>query len=347
MSGRGESWLNRVWYGDSGWSLILMPLSWLYAAITGLRRCFYKTGVWRIHSAGVPVIVVGNITTGGTGKTPLTVWLVRALKERGFSPGIVSRGYRGDVGSIPVEATANSDPAVVGDEPVLLAKRCDCPIFVHPDRVAAARMLREKGVNVIIADDGLQHYRLARDVEIVVVDGDRLWGNQRLLPAGPLRESVSRLQSVSHIFVQGADKAPSVPGISNDMSVTEFSLRPIEVGRLDGAESVPLNEFRGKRVHAVAAIGNPDRFFDSLEEFGMDVVRHAFPDHAPLTEADLAFEDTLDVLMTEKDAVKCSWPVKGNYWYVPVEAVISGSKETPIMNQIEESISKYADSDHV
>ena len=151
MSRRGESWLNRVWYGDSGWSLLLLPLSWLYAAITGLRRFFYQTGLWRIHSAGVPVIVIGNITTGGTGKTPLTVWLVRALKERGYSPGVVSRGYRGNVGSIPLEVTAKSDPAVVGDEPVLLAKRCACPIFVHPDRVAAARMLREKGVNVIIA----------------------------------------------------------------------------------------------------------------------------------------------------------------------------------------------------
>lgn len=346
MAGRGESWINRVWYGGSVWFLLLVPLSWLYAAITGLRRHLYKTGLWRIHSAGVPVIVIGNITTGGTGKTPLTVWLVRALKERGFSPGIVSRGYRGDVGSIPVEATAKSDPAVVGDEPVLLAKRCDCPIFVHPDRVAAARMLRQKGVNVIIADDGLQHYRLARDVEIAVVDGERLWGNERLLPAGPLREPLSRLHGVSHVFVQGVNKASSVPGLTDGMSVTEFSLRPMEVGRLDGAESMSLNDFRGKRVHAVAAIGNPDRFFDSLEEFGMDVVRHPFPDHATLTEVDLSFEDQGDVLMTEKDAVKCNWPGNENFWYVPVEAVISSSKETSIMNQIEETIGKYADSNH-
>jgi tetraacyldisaccharide 4'-kinase len=346
MSVRGESWINRVWYDDSVWFLPLVPLSWIYAILGSARRWFYRTGIWSSYNVGVPVIVIGNITAGGTGKTPVTVLLVQELRKRGFSPGIVSRGYRGNVGSLPVAATAESNPAIVGDEPVLLAIRCACPVVVHPDRVAAARILREQGVDVIIADDGLQHYRLARDIEIAVVDGKRLWGNQRLLPAGPLRESVSRLGSVNHVLVQGHPKKHSIPGLSEDMPVIDFSLRLIEVRSLDGKLAIPLDEFNGKRVHGVAAIGNPDRFFDALEERGMEVIRHPFPDHATLTETDLAFDDQCDVLMTEKDAVKCRGLASQNFWYVPAEAVISESAGIALMQQIEEAIRQHVDANH-
>lgn len=347
MSVRAESWINRVWYEGSMWFLPLLPLSWLYALVTSLRRYLYRSGIWRSRNAGVPVIVIGNITTGGTGKTPLTVMLVQELRQRGFSPGIVSRGYRGNVGASPIAVTAKSDPAIVGDEPVLLAKRCLCPVVVHPNRVAAAKTLRDQGVDVIIADDGLQHYRLARDVEIAVVDGKRLWGNQRLLPAGPLREPVSRLRSVNHILVQGGGASVSIPGMNEAMSVTEFSLRLLEVCRLDGESSKSLEDFKGQRIHAVAAIGNPDRFFDALEEYGMDVIRHPFPDHATLTDADLAFDEQCDVLMTEKDAVKCRGIASEKIWYVPVEVMLGEAAKNTLMEQIEESIGRYVNSSHV
>ena len=295
----------------------------------------YRKGVLRSCQVGVPVIVIGNITLGGTGKTPLTILLAQELKQRGLSPGIVSRGYRGNVGSLPVPVSADSDPALVGDEAVLLAMHCACPVVVHPDRVAAARALQEQGVDVIIADDGLQHYRLARDMEIAVVDGARIWGNGKILPAGPLREPVSRLRHVQHVLLQTENESLRIPGLTQATPVSQFSLQPSAAHRLDSAEIRSLDTYKGTRVHGVAAIGNPDRFFDMLEKLGMDVVRHAFPDHATLTVADLTFDEPCDVMMTEKDAVKCRGLEKDNLWYIPVVAVISESPDISLIEQVE------------
>lgn len=288
------------------------------------------------------MIVIGNVTLGGTGKTPLTILLAQELKQRGFSPGIVSRGYRGNVGPLPVLVSADSDPALVGDEAVLLARHCACPVVVHPDRVAAARVLKEQRVDVIIADDGLQHYRLARDMEIAVVDGTRMWGNQQILPAGPLREPVSRLRHVHHVLLQTEDGSIRIPGLMEKMPVSTFSLQPSVARRLNGAETRSLDTFKGTRLHGVAAIGNPDRFFDMLEKLGMDVVRHAFPDHATLTVTDLTFDESCDVMMTEKDAVKCRGLNNDNLWYIPVDAVISDSPGVSLIEQIETLIQGYA-----
>lgn len=341
MSGWGESWVNRVWYGDSLWSLPLMPLSWLYRAVTSVRRSMYRSGIFRAGKIDVPVIVVGNITAGGTGKTPITIFLAQELRKRGFLPGIISRGYRGNVGSSPVSVTTDSDPAIVGDEAILMARSSACPVVVHPDRVAAAQLLKEQGVNVIIADDGLQHYRLARDVELAIVDGVRMWGNGHFLPAGPLRESVDRLAEVQHVLVQTHESEISVPQLQADVPISIFSLQAIAIHRLDDSESRRPGAFRGERVNAVAAIGNPERFFRLLESLGMDVVQHAFPDHATLTSEDLTFDDPYDVIMTGKDAVKCQGLAKENMWYVEVEPLIAESPGDSLIDQVEKLIGNH------
>ncbi|MGH8166550.1 MAG: tetraacyldisaccharide 4'-kinase, partial [Woeseiaceae bacterium] len=199
----GNRVADRIWYERSSWYLPLLPLSWVFAFVTAARRLLYRAGILGSTNVGKPVVVVGNIVSGGTGKTPVTMWLAARLAENGFRPAIVSRGYGGAVGDAPLEVTADSDAGVVGDEPLLMAARGICPVVVHPDRVAAARLAVDLGCDVIIADDGLQHYRLKRQFEIVVVDGERGFGNGHLLPAGPLREPLSRLGSVDHIMLQG------------------------------------------------------------------------------------------------------------------------------------------------
>ncbi len=277
--------IQRIWYEDSAAYWMLLPLSWLFAGIVSARRNLFERGVLRSVPVNVPVVVVGNITVGGTGKTPVTIWLALQLKERGMRPGIVSRGYEGLVGRNPRQVTAGSDPDAVGDEAVLMAKRSACPVVVHPDRVRAAQELAGLGIDVIIADDGLQHYRLARNYEIAVIDGTRGFGNGKLLPAGPLREPVSRLKSVDHVLVNKSvmRSEHAIRELPARLAVTDFYLKGTMVRSLDEREEVPLAKFAGRQVHAVAAIGNPGRFFTFLESHVMQVIAHAFPDHSRLT----------------------------------------------------------------
>lgn len=342
MAAGGQRWVNKVWYGDSRAFLVLLPLSWLYGWISALRRFLYRSGVLRSVRMGLPVIIVGNLSTGGTGKTPITIWLVNELRSRGFRPGVVSRGYRGTVGRSPLLVMPHSDPAIVGDEPVLIAKRCGCPVAVHPDRVSAAHMLKGQDVDVIVADDGLQHYRLQRDFEIAVVDAERGFGNGRLLPAGPLREPLSRLQRVDRIVVNGKDSAKTIPGLPH-AAVAGFRLRASVLARLDGKQTLPLDTLAGSRVHAVAAIGNPGRFFQMLTDFGIDVIPHPLPDHAGIVAGDLAFGDDTRVVMTEKDAVKCRYLAPQKLWYVPVDVDMVDSTW---LDQIEALISERSDADN-
>ncbi len=315
-----DSFIQRIWYEGSSAYWLLLPLSWLYAGLMAVRRILYQRGVIRVADLHIPVVVVGNITVGGTGKTPVAIWLARRLRERGMRPGIVSRGYHGSVRSSPLRVTADSNPDSAGDEAVLMAKRSACPVVVHPDRVLAAQKLSTLGVDVVIADDGLQHYRLARQYEIVVIDGTRGFGNGRLLPAGPLREPVARLKSVDRALVNRTVMRSdlAVSQMPESLPVTDFYLKGTTARRLDDSEEAPLARFAGRAVHAVAAIGNPARFFTFLESHGMQVIEHAFPDHAKLSEEDLRYDDDLDVLMTEKDAVKCADLKLGKCWYVPV-----------------------------
>ncbi len=318
-----DSRLQSLWYGRSLLYLPLLPLTMLYAGVGAGRRALYRRGTLPSLAIEVPVVVVGNITVGGTGKTPVTVWLADQLRRRGFRPGIVSRGYGGVVGDLPVQANANSDPDIVGDEPLLLATRSRCPVVVHPDRVAAADELARIGVDVIISDDGLQHYRLQRDYEIVVIDGARGLGNGWQLPAGPLREPRSRLELVDKVLVH-CDSRNAMELSSLDLPVepATFHLVGHDLTSVNGSSSVSFDEMRGKRVHAVAGIGNPERFFRALEEQGLEVVRHPFPDHATFNERDLAYDEPHDIVMTEKDAVKCRKFASDRLWYVPVDVAM-------------------------
>jgi len=316
--------IQRIWYEDSAAYWMLLPLSWLFAGVVAVRRNLYERGALRRYQANVPVVVVGNITVGGSGKTPIAIWLALQLKQRGMRPGIVSRGYGGSVGRKPLRVTADSDPDTVGDEAVLMAKRSACPVVVHPNRVGAAREICDLDVDVIIADDGLQHYRLARQYEIAVIDGTRGFGNGKLLPAGPLREPVSRLKSVDRVLVNKSvmRSEHAIRELPAGLAVTDFYLKGTMVRSLDEREEAPLAKFAGRQVHAVAAIGNPGRFFTFLESHGMQVIEHAFRDHARLTEKDLRYDDGLDVLMTEKDAVKYANLFIERCWYVPVEVAV-------------------------
>jgi tetraacyldisaccharide 4'-kinase len=319
--------LDRVWYGESAWRRILWPLSWSFARIVDIRRRWYRRGVLQSRSASIPVVVIGNITVGGTGKTPVTMWLAEYLKNLGFKPGIVSRGYRGRVGALPVVVTDTSDPAVVGDEPLLMARRIICPVAVHPDRAAAAELLADMACDVVIADDGLQHYRLKRLFEIAVVDGVRGFGNGELLPAGPLREPVSRLRTVDRVMVQARRDARVEDLAAGNPDVTPFTLAVRDVRSLRGTRTVTLAEFTGRTVHAVAAIGNPEGFFDLLRSHGIGVIPHALSDHAALSRSDLEFGDERDVIMTEKDAVKCDRFAPPNSWYAVVDVEIPAAAD--------------------
>lgn len=301
-------WLLRRWYGGVAPGPGLRALSAVYGALMALRTALYRRGWKRVHRLPVPVIVVGNLVAGGSGKTPLTIALARGLAERGWRPGIVSRGY-GRRSEEPVRVTPDMPASVCGDEPLLIARQTGLPVFVDRDRVAAAHRLVAAGCNLVIADDGLQHLRLGRDLEIEVVDGERRHGNGRLIPAGPLREPAGR--RVDHRVVNGGQAAPG-----------EWPMRLAlgEAVPLGGGAARPLAAFAGQPVHAIAGIGHPARFFDALRAEGLAPVEHPFPDHHDFTAADLAFPTPGPRLMTEKDAVKCAVFAPDDAWAVPVRA---------------------------
>jgi tetraacyldisaccharide 4'-kinase len=307
--------LQRRWYQDRPPPWWTVPLATLYGGISGLRRALYRRAWLRTTRVPIPVIVVGNIVAGGAGKTPLVIALVEALRERGFKPGVVSRGYGGSA-TAPMSLDERPDPGLVGDEPALIRLRTGAPVAIGARRVEAAMLLLiDRGTDVIVADDGLQHYALARDLEICVVDGARRFGNGRLLPAGPLREPLSRLHSIDFIVCNGGEpQANEVP----------MHLRMDHARNLADGSARPLSAFAGRRVHAVAGIGNPRRFFDALRVAGIRMIEHPFPDHHRYTLGELAFGDDLPILMTEKDAVKCRGFAE-NGWVVPVGAELPGS----------------------
>ncbi len=329
-----EQRLTRLWYDEgTGGAPLLRGLSWIYGAVVGLRSRAYAAHWLRSYRAGKPVVVVGNLTVGGTGKTPLVAWLAERLSRRGLSVGIVSRGY-GRSFDEPHLVEPDSSWREVGDEPLLLRRRTGCLTMVGRERVAAARALAAHGVDVIIADDGLQHLRLFRDCEIVVVDGSRGFGNGRLLPAGPLREPASRLLRADVTVLNGR---PEHRSLQKDGAAAFVSMAMVagNARRVDdGAPEQPLELFRGQRAHAVAGIGNPTRFFRDLRERGIDVIEHSFPDHHPFVERDLEFGDQLPVLMTEKDAVKCREFAAPQLWYVPISAELGESQERELLQRV-------------
>ena len=317
MSSATARWLEGVWYDGRAGAALLAPLAAVFALSAAFRRSMFRSGWRRAYRPTVPVVVIGNLAVGGTGKSPLVASLARLLRSRGLQPGILSRGYGADVRA-PIRVTRESDAREVGDEPVMLARSTGVEVVVCPDRAAGARVLESLGVDVIVSDDGLQHYALARDLEVVVVDARRGLGNGRLLPAGPLRESAQRLESVDWVVING--------GETNEMSAWRGRVGSLVMQLVpEAARSVadPLawhrvERWRGERVHAVAGIGHPARFFGLLRAAGIEPIEHAFADHHAFTAADFAFGDGLPILMTSKDAVKCAGLADARFWEIPV-----------------------------
>ena len=307
-----ERELQQVWYGGRRVPWLLRGMAALYGSIAGLRRGLYAAGLLPRTRLPVPVVVVGNISVGGTGKTPLTIALVEALRARGFNPGVISRGYGGSATG-PILVDASSDPRVAGDEACLIAQATRAPVAVGRDRACAGRRLLETArCDVLIADDGLQHYKLCRDVEICVIDGERRFGNGRLLPAGPLREPASRAGAFAFRVCNGGIAQAGELAMTLNVDAAVALGGPPQQRR--------LADWAGQRVHAVAGIGNPARFFAALRAAGLDIIEHAFADHFAYAPADLDFGDDLPVLMTEKDAVKCIAFAGKGWWRVPVRA---------------------------
>jgi len=308
MSGRGRA--PAYWYGEGRVPLHAKLLARVYGAVIALRRSLYRKGLLRRRRVERPVVVVGNLVAGGSGKTPLTIALVERLRAAGWTPGVASRGYGREDAATPRWVDAATDPREGGDEPVLIATRTGARVRVDANRVAAARALIAEGCDIVVCDDGLQHYALERDLEIEVIDGRRRYGNGRMLPAGPLREPAERGATCDFRVLNAGGNPDLVAGFG------EWPMwqQPGQAKPMAGGRPQPLSAFAGQRVHAVAGIGEPERFFDLLRSHGIGVVPHAFADHHRYVADDLRFGSDLPVLMTEKDAVKCR-AFAGARWY--------------------------------
>jgi tetraacyldisaccharide 4'-kinase len=322
--------IEHFWYRLRPAHLVLIPLSLLFGAAVWVRRALYARSILRSKRLAVPVIVVGNISVGGTGKTPLVLWLAELLRAQGWRPGIVTRGYGGT--QRVQEVTPDSDPASAGDEPLLLARRSSVPVFAGRQRAAAACALlaAHPECDVLIGDDGLQHYALARDIEIAVVDGERRFGNGWLLPAGPLREPVRRLEQVDAVVLNGGGVLTKPGAVQHEMTLHGDSLVNVH----DPQRVAVPAAFKDRPVHALAGIGDPQRFFQHLRRLGLTVRPHPFPDHHAFTPDDLAFAQDLPLLMTEKDAVKCRAFARESWWYLPVAAQVDPALATLVLDKL-------------
>lgn len=336
MSASLDAYLQGLWYArrPSGWWLA--PLAFVFAVGAAIRRHAYRQGWRRTYRVGVPVVVVGNLTVGGTGKSPLVGALAMALRRRGFRPGILTRGYGASLRT-PRRVGTDSDPGEVGDEAGMLARDTGLPVVASVDRVAGAEALVAEGVDVVVCDDGLQHYALHRDVEIVVIDASRGLGNGRLLPAGPLREGPERLATVDAVVLNGAPspQAAETSAWRGREGVWFMQLVPEAARNVREPRTWrSLEQFRGQRVHAVAGIGHPARFFALLRASGLEVIEHPFPDHHAFVAADLDFGDSLPVLMTAKDAVKCRSFAQASWFELPVIAQLQPDGGESLVDRI-------------
>jgi tetraacyldisaccharide 4'-kinase len=321
--------LQQIWYQSHPIAHLLKPFSWVYRGIMAARSAMYRRGIKKTVHFPVPVIVVGNITVGGVGKTPLVICLANWLKQQGWRPGLVSRGYGGSATRNPVQvgsAQLGSDPGLVGDEAVLLVEKTLCPMVVSKDRVAAtAALLRDYDCNIVISDDGLQHLALGRDIEIAVIDGERRLGNGFCLPAGPLREPAKRLAQVDFIVTNGA-------ALANEWSM-QLKINDI-YQIINPLKRLVATAIGGKQLHAVAAIGNPQRFFNSLTAADFQFIPHSFPDHYFFRPQDIDFGLDSLVIMTEKDAVKCRRFADERHWCLPITASMPESFFTTLLQQL-------------
>jgi tetraacyldisaccharide 4'-kinase len=325
--------LEKYWYRLSPYHLLFWPVSLLFRFLSSLRRTLYHIGVLRSTKLPVPVIIVGNISVGGTGKTPFTLWLAQQLLDQGWHPAIISRGYtkaKQQHANTPRAVVTGDSPDAVGDEPLLMMQRNLCPVWIGRDRPATAQALLQAHpeCDVILSDDGMQHYRLQRDVEIVLVDGKRRFGNGLLLPAGPLREPVSRLKTVDIVVVNGGTTRDHEYAMQLNGSQFYNLLNP--------ATTLPASAFAGQHLHAIAGIGHPQRFFAHLAHLGLSTQTHPFPDHHCYSAADISFGDADAILMTEKDAVKCAPFATEQCWVLRVDAQVDPALAQLIIEKIKQ-----------
>lgn len=337
-----------AWYRKSPWLYLLVPFSVLYRVLARRRRARLEAKR-RVDPSWPPIVVIGNITVGGTGKTPLIIGLARALRNLGLQPGIVSRGYGGHPTHTPCEVTALSSVEEMGDEAVMIRRSVDCPMMIDPNRVRAIEaLLKVQHCDVILSDDGLQHYAMPRDLEVVVLDGERLFGNGMRLPAGPLREGVSRLREVDHLVVNGGKREHwlgIIAATGATLSPGAMSLRATQwvnmnTGTRVGLSDLPVPE--NGRLHALAGIGNPQRFFNNVRELGYQPLCHPFPDHYRYAPQDLAFKPTDTVVMTHKDAVKCERFATQNYWYLDIELELEDAVNDALLRDIQALVASRA-----
>ncbi|WP_340616091.1 tetraacyldisaccharide 4'-kinase [Xenorhabdus entomophaga] len=319
--------IEKIWSGRSWLYIALLPLSALYGLVSGLRRLSYKMGLSRSWKAPVPVIVVGNLTAGGNGKTPVVIWLVEQLQQKGYRVGVVSRGYGGKSEYYPLLVTDEVTTAQAGDEPVLIRRRTGAPVAVAPKRANAIEaLLAHTPIDIVVTDDGLQHYALQRDYEIVVIDGVRRFGNGCWLPAGPMRELAGRLNTVNAIIVNGGTaQAGELPmTLKGELAVNLLT------GEMRNVTDIP-------NTIAMAGIGHPPRFFATLQQLGASLQEtHAFADHHSYEKSQLLAlaNSEQNLLMTEKDAVKCFQFAQPNWWYLPVNAVLPEEEGQKVLNEI-------------
>ena len=326
------NWLQRQWAAYTFWHILLIPLSWIFGVVAYVRKSLYKIGWLKSYRLNVPVIVVGNINVGGTGKTPLVIWLAEQLKLAGYQPGIISRGYGGNVQQA-TEVLPDSNALIVGDEPLLISTRACCPVFVSANRVEAGERLLASypACNVIISDDGLQHYRMQRNVEIVVYDGVKGFGNGALLPAGPLREPKCRLHTVDAVVSNGLVSNKALAELNSyqmQLVASDF------YNLVDPQSKVHAQAFFQQKILAIAGIGNPQRFFDQLSSMGLQFERRAYADHYLFQAEDFKNIDADVILMTEKDAVKCRSFAQANFWVLPVNAVLKDGLMSVVLNKL-------------
>lgn len=327
-----QRWLENIWYNNGAGKFLLLPLTVVYCTLNSIQR--WKS---RNHHPKLPckVIVVGNITVGGTGKTPLTIHLVNLLKKSGYKPAIITRGYGGKASRWLQSVTPESDPKMVGDEAVLMATNTQVPVYAGADRLLSiSKLCQAHDCDVVISDDGMQHYKLPSDILITVIDGERLLGNGWCLPAGPLRERKQRLESSDILVVNGEIEDDSF----DDRIISPWfgmALKGQILSQLNSSQEISVKDFKTRKVHAVTGIGNPKRFFKALEKLGFESQQHSFPDHHDFSEEDLQFDDDLPVVMTEKDAVKCKKFAKDHYWYLPVLAELENDFDESVLKLLE------------
>lgn len=324
-------WLT-AWYGKRPWTFLLLPVTIVFVALANIRRYWILRYIQK--RMVTPVLVIGNISVGGTGKTPLLITLVKRLQQQGFNPGVISRGYGGKASHYPYLLDAESTAAEAGDEPIAIYQQTGCAVCVGADRVAAARVLEDQNCDVLLSDDGLQHYRLARDIEIAVVDGERGLGNGWRLPVGPLREPKARLKTVDWVVVNSPVDNFLLPGLE-DLFYVPMQINTQDFIHLQSGEKIVATRFYSTQVNAVAGIGNPQRFYDTLTKLGITAELHAFPDHHTYTATDLQFANNLPVVMTEKDAVKCREFAQPNWFYLPISASLPDSFWQAFLQKLE------------